>query len=210
MSRAADPGAIRVWTRVSSAAAPVLLVGGWTLAAARQPGDFDAVRLTISALAADGAADRWVMTVGLAGTGLCHLATAAGLRAAAPAGRAVLAVGGAGTVGVAAFPLPADGASVPHTVAAAVAFTAMAAWPLVAGRDRPGEAPLLRRGRSVAAGCGLLALVAWFGAELVTGGDRLGLAERVAAAAQAGWPLLVVATAVTTTRLRSASSSTVT
>jgi hypothetical protein len=46
------------WGLVSSAAAPVLLVGGWTLAAGLQPGSFDAVAGTISSLAAEGAADR--------------------------------------------------------------------------------------------------------------------------------------------------------
>jgi hypothetical protein len=43
------------WGVVSAAAAPVLLVGGWTLAAGLQPGSFDPVADTISALAAVGA-----------------------------------------------------------------------------------------------------------------------------------------------------------
>ena len=38
----------------------------------------------------------------------------------------------------------------------------------------------------------LLALLAWFGAELITGGGQAGLAERVFGAAQALWPLAVV------------------
>ncbi len=38
----------------------------------------------------------------------------------------------------------------------------------------------------------LLALVAWFGVELVTGAGQVGLAERVAGVAQAVWPLAVV------------------
>jgi hypothetical protein len=46
-----------------SAVAPVLLVAGWTVAAGLQPRSFDAVAGTISALAAPGAADRWVMTL---------------------------------------------------------------------------------------------------------------------------------------------------
>jgi hypothetical protein len=37
---------------VSSVAAPVLLIGGWTMAAAVQPAPFDAVVHTISELAA--------------------------------------------------------------------------------------------------------------------------------------------------------------
>ena len=36
------------WGVLSSAAAPVLLAGGWTVAAMLQPGSFDQVRQTIS------------------------------------------------------------------------------------------------------------------------------------------------------------------
>jgi hypothetical protein len=39
----------------------------------------------------------------------------------------------------------------------------------------------------------LLVLVAWFGAELITGGGLAGLAERVFGGALALWPLAVVA-----------------
>jgi hypothetical protein len=79
---------------VSSAVAPVLLIGGWTVAAARQQGGFDSLERTISDLAAYGADDRWIMTTALAGLGVCHLTTAAALRdAAGSAGRAVLAAG---------------------------------------------------------------------------------------------------------------------
>ncbi|MDT4987072.1 MAG: hypothetical protein QOI74_1166, partial [Micromonosporaceae bacterium] len=39
----------------------------------------------------------------------------------------------------------------------------------------------------------LSALVCTFGIELYGGGDRIGLAERVAAGAEAVWPLIVVA-----------------
>jgi hypothetical protein len=38
----------------------------------------------------------------------------------------------------------------------------------------------------------LLALVAWFAVELVTGAGQTGRAERAAGAAQALWPLTVV------------------
>jgi hypothetical protein len=38
----------------------------------------------------------------------------------------------------------------------------------------------------------LLALVLWFGAELVLGSGQVGLAERIAGGAQAVWPLTVV------------------
>jgi hypothetical protein len=38
----------------------------------------------------------------------------------------------------------------------------------------------------------LVALLAWFGAELITAGGQAGLAERIFGAAQALWPLAVV------------------
>jgi len=38
----------------------------------------------------------------------------------------------------------------------------------------------------------LLALTAWFGAELVTGAGQAGLVERFVGVAQAVWPLTVV------------------
>ena len=72
------------WALASSGAAPLLLVGGWTIAAGRQPAGFDSVRDTISALAARGATDRWIMTAALAGLGACYAVTGLGLR---PAGR---------------------------------------------------------------------------------------------------------------------------
>ncbi|MBB5825648.1 DUF998 domain-containing protein [Micromonospora carbonacea] len=217
------------WALLSAGAAPVFLVGGWLLGAARQPGGFDQVSGTISALAAVGATDRWIMTLGLVGLGLCHCVTAAGLRPLAAGGRALLALGGVATLAVAAFPLPADGGSTPHALAAAVAFGTLALWPALApagpppsrvrggiggAGPRPGHPggdalrPALgdagRRARSTPDGyagggraawaalaAGLLTPVAWFVIELATGGDRIGLAERVAAGAEALCPLLV-------------------
>jgi hypothetical membrane protein len=171
------PPRVPRWGLVSAAAAPVLLVGGWTLAAARQRAGFDPVSGTISALAARDADDRWVMTAALAGTGLCHLVTAAALRPAPRAARVGLAAGGVGTLLVAAFPLPTGGGtSVPHTAAAALAFGALSLWPAAAG-DRW-------------ATTALLALLAAFTTELVTDGPAVGTTERLAATAQSLYPLL--------------------
>jgi hypothetical protein len=51
----------------------------------------------------------------------------------------------------------------------------------------------LRAAVSAGAVAVLLALVAWFGMELITGGGLAGLAERIFGAAQALWLLAVVA-----------------
>jgi hypothetical protein len=180
------------WGVVSAAAAPVVLVGGWTWAAGRQPGGFDPVAESISALAAHDAADRWLMTAALLALGVCHATTAAALRPAAVTGRVVLGAGGVATVAVAMFPLPAQGGSVAHALAAAVAFGALATWPALAGR----RGVLSRYRLSTAAGRGaavvLLALLGWFLAEVTGGGSHLGLAERLTAAAQALCPLTLV------------------
>ena len=185
------------WAVVSSLAAPVLLIGGWTVAAAVQPLTFDAVVRTISELAARDTPHRWLMTSALVGVGLSHLATACALRPAAAAGRLVHGLGGLATLLVAAFPLPAGGrTSSAHTAAAAVAFVSLAVWPAFAWRRQrfPGQTVAVFLGPrvSAAATCALLLTLAWFFAELLVSGQRVGLAERVAAGAQVVWPLAVV------------------
>ena len=185
------------WGVLSSVAAPVLLIGGWTLAAVIQPVPFDAVVRTISDLAALTTPYRWVMTTALAGVGLSHIATACALAPAAVAGRLVLGVGGLTTLAVAAFPLPGrGGSSSAHTAAATLAFISLAVWPAFAWvrKRRPEQivAAVLEPRVSAAATSALLLAVGWFFAELLAGSDRVGLAERVAAGTQAIWPLVVV------------------
>ena len=183
------------WGVLSAAGAPVLLVGGWTVAAALQPGSFSQVTGTISALAAYGAADRWVMTAALAGAGACYVVTALALRPAAAPGRLLLTAGGVATVLVAANPETAGrGGSLPHTLWAAAGFIALAAWPLLSRRRGPSAAALLRPAACAAASTVLFALLVWFGVELSAGGGLTGLAERMLAGAQALWPLAVILT----------------
>jgi hypothetical membrane protein len=184
------------WAVASAGGAPLLLAGGLVLAQELQPPGYDPVRDTISALAAHGASDRWVMTSALAGLGACHAITAMGLRPARDAGRIVLAIGGVATVMVAVFAQPAHGNDVGHTIAASVAFMALGTWPVMAARRGLGAALLGPRASAVASAV-LLGLVVWFVAE-IHGGQR-GLAERAAAGAQALWPLAVV---ITTRRAR--------
>jgi hypothetical protein len=134
------------------------------------------------------------MTLALLGVGLCHVTTALALRPAGTTGRILLGAGGIATMMVAATPLPVRGDSVPHTVAAGVAFLALGAWPAVSWRTPAPAWPLGRDVSLCVAGL-LLALVGWFAAELVAVGPRIGLAERVAAGAEAAWPLLVAVSA---------------
>lgn len=168
---------MRHWVFLPAVIAPVAPVTAWCLAQFRQPPEYDWVRQTISALAARGAPDRWIMTVGLFVLGCAHLLTAAGLPEIGVPGRTALGVGGAATIAVAALPQPATG----HLIAAGIALSVLAVWPLLA------RAPAARMRWTATAV--LLVLLAWFGWQL-RGGGQLGLSERILVAAEALWPLL--------------------
>ena len=180
------------WGLVSSAAAPVLVVAGWIEASRRQPQPVDPVADTVSALAAVGAADRWVMTLTFALVGICYIVTGIALRPAGAAGRLILAAGAAAGMLVMVNPQPAYGGSQAHALWASVGFAALAVWPAGAWRRGP-EVPWALR-PAVCAGVVmvLVVLMAWFGLEVVTGAGHQGLAERVLGLAQAVWPLMVV------------------
>jgi hypothetical membrane protein len=165
------------------------MIGGWSVAAARQPPGYSPARQTISALAAHGAHDRWVMTAGLAVVGVCHLMTASGLRSAHAAGRALLALGGAATIAVAALPQPLLSSSPGHTLAAGVAFVALSLWPVAAHTSR-GSSTVLRLPASATATVVSVALLVVFFLEL-HGGHQVGTAERLLASGQSLWPIVV-------------------
>ena len=180
------------WGVVSAAAAPVRMAGGWTVAASLQP-RFDPVADTVSALAAQGAADRWVMTLTFVVVGACYVITALALRPARAAGRLILIAGAVAGMLVAANPeRPGDPYPWGHIIWALIGLAGVTTWP--AGAWRRGRAVPwgLRPGVAAAAVAVLVALVIWFGAELITGAGQAGLAERVTGAAQALWPLAVV------------------
>lgn len=179
------------WGRISSIAAPIVLVAGFTLAASQQPTAYDSWRDTISALAARSAATPWIMTAALCGLGLCHIVTAFALVPAARLGRATLAFGGLATLGVAAFPTNASSTPQSHMVAAGLAFGALTVWPVFARQKRYAESVTLQPRICFAATTVLAALVVCFTCELAFAGAHVGLSERVVAVAQALWPLIV-------------------
>jgi hypothetical membrane protein len=170
---------MRRWVIVSAGLAPIALIGGWSVAATRQPSGYDPIRDTISALAARDATDSWIMTTGLAVLGVCHIVTAGGLSEAGVAARALLAAGGAATLVVAAQPQPSAG----HVPAATVGFIALGLWPALSA------VPDRRVSRTAA--IVFAALLGWLAVE-IRGGHLLGLSERVLAGAEALWPLAVV------------------
>ncbi len=180
------------WGVISAVAAPVLLIGGWTVAAGLQP-HFDPVADTISSLAAVGMPDRWVMTLTFLLVGLCYIVTALALRPARIPGRMILLAAAVAGILVAANPEHAGGfGSVPHFVWASIGFAGLTTWPVGAARRGIAVPWGLRPAVAAAAMAVMFALLAWFGAELIMAGGQVGLAERVLGGAQAAWPLTVV------------------
>jgi hypothetical membrane protein len=180
------------WGVASSAAAPVLMVAGWTIAAHLQ-GSYDPVADTVSALAAPGAADRWVMTLTFVVVGACYFVTGLALRSARLPGRLLLMAAAVAGVLVAANPeYPGTRFPIPHMICGAAGCLATVAWPAGAWRRGPSTPWGLRPAVSAVAAAVLLVLVAWFAVELVTGGAQQGLAERIFGVAQGLWPLAVV------------------
>jgi hypothetical membrane protein len=182
------------WGVSSSAAAPVLMVAGWSIAARLQPSPVNPVAEPVSALAAVGAADRWVMSLTFVVVGACVLITGLALRPARAPGRLMLMAGAVAGMLVAANPEhPGTSFPIAHMICAAAGCAGVVAWPAGAwqrGRSVPWA---LRPAVSAGAVAVLLALVTWFGVELITSGGLAGLAERIFGAALALWPLAVVA-----------------
>jgi hypothetical protein len=185
--------AVPWWGVVSSAAAPVLMAGGWTLAARLQPHSYSQVADTVSALASPGAADRWVMTVTFLVVGACDVITGLALRPARVLGRLILIAGAVAGMLVAANPEPPGTRfPLPHMIYAVAGCAALVTWPAAAWRRGPSVPWGLRPAVSAGAVAVLVALLAWFGSELLTAGGQAGLAERIFGAGQALWPLAVV------------------
>lgn len=179
------------WALISSGCAPVLLIGGWTVAGVLEGPRYDPVTQTISVLAAYGAPGAWVMTGALLGLGVCHLFTAWGLRPAARPGRVALAAGGVTALVVALLPAPSSGGSLRHGSVAAVGFACLAVWPVLA-TERAGPAPWGLRPVPGFAATALMALGAgWYLVDTQRHGAA-GVAERLVTCLQAVWPLVVV------------------
>lgn len=191
MGQDLDSGIPR-WAVVSAVAAPITIIGTWTLAASLQDDGYDPVRDTLSWLATQAAVAPRLGACGFALTGIAHIVTAVGLRPVPRAGRLMLGLGGLATVGVAL--LPTDRTHTAHMGAAGVAFVAMATWPAVA-RDAAGLGRMAPWSGTAAAS-GMSVMLGWYMLELqalIPGqGARKGLAERIVAVAQSLWPLAVV------------------
>lgn len=189
------------WTLLSSLCAPAVLICGWVFAAPLQPPGYNPMVQSISALAARGATDPWLMTGALFAAGVCHMVTGFGLRAAAVAGRIALICGGLAAIMVALSPEPADGGvSVRHVVATAIGFTALALFPVLAAVRGYLRNWTLRPATGYAVTALMTGCAAWFLLALHAHGDS-GFVERLLTSMQSFWPLIVVV-ACLGTRLR--------
>ena len=177
------------------------MVAGWSIAASLQPNPVNPFAEPVSALAAVGAADRWVMSLTFVVAGAGIFVTGLALRPARAPGRLMLMAGAVAGMLLAANPEhPGTSFPVPHVICAAVGCAGVAAWPAGAWQRRRPVPWALRPAVSAGAVAVLLALVAWFAAELITGGGLAGLAERSFGVALTLWPLAVVATCRHTAR----------
>lgn len=177
---------------VSSALAPVFFIGGTIVAELLSP-EFDPVRQTISELAAVDAPTQIFMTLMFVLTGACHLVTAAYAPGLWLPGRIALGLAGVALFAVAAFPLPAEGMSLEHRLAAMAGFVLLALWPVLSMR-RGREYPWLLRPVGavlstvvVGATCVAFAVI-----ESQPDATLVGFAERVAAYLESLWPAVVV------------------
>lgn len=184
-------GYVTWWAVLSSGCAPVLLVAGSTTATVLEGPSYNPVSQTISVLAAYRPSGYWALTVMLVALGLCHVATACGLRAAALAGRVALGAGGVSAMVLAFFPAPRTGGSFSHGSVVAVGFSLLALWPVLAA-DRRADAPWgLRPAPSFTVSALMVVGAAWFLIELQVHGAA-GVAERVLTIVQSLWPVVVV------------------
>ena len=119
----------------------------------------------------------------------------------------ILIAGGVAGLLIAANPeRPGTSFPLPHIIWAAAGGAALVAWSAGAWRRGPAVPWGLRPAVSAGAVVVLLVLLAWFGVELLSAGGQAGLAERIFGAAQALWPLAVVASCRLAARTASRSS----
>lgn len=177
----------------SSLLAAALLVLAWWYAVSLQPG-FDPVRRPLSDLTAANAPNRWVLTAALILIGACHVITARGLRAADPAGRWLLGLGGISLAMLALIPNRTVGNYyLVHVYWSALTFGFLALWP-TAGSRFGAHLPWTLRlpvGLTASFVTGGLILLTALG--IVTESDTLGVRETALYAWTTLWPLVVVA-----------------
>jgi hypothetical protein len=182
---------VRGWAVVTALLAPVVLVAGWLIAGALQPASYSPMAQTISVLAGQSGADRWVMTTALLVVGGCQIATGAGLAGVRLPARILLIVTGLSTLGIAATPEPATGPTPRHLAFAVSCVVTTAVWPVLVARRASARSWIL----SVCGCASVTALFAglscWLLIAARAGAADLGMVERLTSAAQGVFPLVI-------------------
>jgi hypothetical protein len=181
---------VAAWVPVSAGLSSALLTIAWLIGDAVQPTSYSPLRQTVSVVAGYGATDRWIVTGALYVIGVCHLATAAGLRALTLRARVGLVVAGLAAIGIAASPQPVSGSRAQHLIFTCIGAIAITVWPALAAQRRAPASILVSARVSTIVSLGFLILLSWTVVE-TQGGANLGLAERVSSAIQTGWPFAV-------------------
>jgi hypothetical protein len=161
------------------------------MAGALQPSSYSPMRQTMSVLAGQSATDRWVMTAALLLVGSCQIATGAGLTAVRMPARILLILTGLSTLGIAATPEPAMGPTSRHLAFAVSCVVTTAVWPVLVARSGPAQSWILS-----VYGCAMVTVVfaglsCWLLIAARDGSGDLGLVERLTAAVQSLFPLVV-------------------
>ena len=178
------------WATVSTALAPLLMIGAWLVAETLQPSSYSPVQSSISGLAALGATDRWIVTGALLLVGACYFVTAACLPGLRKSARTVLVIAGLSSIGIAMSPQPVHGTNPQHMVWTSLGAVAIAVWPAFTASRAPSRPLILRPPGAAAVTVVSLALLTWLIAE-TQGGSALGLAERLVTGVQMTWPFIV-------------------
>jgi hypothetical membrane protein len=179
------------WAVGTALLTPVVLVGGWLIAGALQPASYSPMRQTMSALAGQSGTDRWVMTAALLLVGSCQIATGAGLSAVRMPARILLILTGLSTLGIAATPEPATGPTPRHLAFAVSCVVTTVVWPVLVARRAPAQSRILS-----VYGCATVTVIfaglsCWLLIAARDGGSDLGMVERLTAAVQSLFPLVV-------------------
>jgi Protein of unknown function (DUF998) len=149
------------------------------------------MRQTMSVLAGHSGTDRWVMTAALLLVGSCQITTGASLTGVRLPARILLILTGLSTLGVAATPEPATGPTSRHLAFAVSCVVTTAVWPVFVARRAPAQSWILS-----ACGCATVTVVfaglsCWLLIAARDGGGDLGMVERLTAAVQGLFPLVV-------------------
>jgi hypothetical protein len=149
------------------------------------------MRQTMSVLAGQSATDRWVMTVALLLVGSCQIVTGAGLTVVRMPARILLILTGLSTLGIAATPEPATGPTARHLAFAVSCVVTTAVWPVLVARPAPAQSWILSVHGCAAVTVVFAGLSCWLLIAARDGGGDLGMVERLTAAGQGLFPLVV-------------------